>query len=145
MQASISTTPVTRLFVETDGMTLTNTTDEPLTEGQNATAAAQSSQSGILSQIRGRFITASAMTINAEIPEQAEPGAHTVAVSVYPYPATLPRGVLGWLHEIHPVVAAFGSTLAPFSLGYLGYWLVLDPSTPLRDSRRRWLQRVGGR
>ena len=145
MQASISTTPVTRLVIETEGMILTNTTGGTSAGGPDATAAAQNSGAGFLSQIRDRLITASAMTINAGIPAQAEPGVHQVAVSVYPYPATLPRGVLSWLHDIHPTVAAFGSVLTPFSLGYLGYWLILDPSTPIRDSRRRWLQRMGDR
>jgi signal peptidase len=64
---------------------------------------------------------------------------------VYPYPATLPRGVLSWLHAIHPILAAVGSAVVPFGLGYIGYWLMVDPATPLRASRRRWLNRLGDR
>ena len=145
MDASISTTPATIIFVETDGMRLLNTTAGASTAAANTSAAGQQPPSGLFGRIRGQFITASQMTINAAIPGQAEPGSHTVSVSVYPYPATLPRGVLSWLHAIHPILAAVGSAVVPFSLAYMGYWLVLDPSTPLRASRRRWLNRLGDR
>lgn len=145
MQASMSTTPVMTTLVETDGMQLLNTTSNDSTAEANSSAAGQEPQSGIVSRIRGQIITPSQMTINAEIPGQAEPGSHTVGVSVYSYPATLPRSVLSWLHNIHPTLAAFGSVVVPFSLAYIGYWLVLDPATPIRRSRRRWLQRIGDR
>lgn len=145
MQANIATTPVTRIIVETAGMRLHNTTAGAATPAVNATAADQEPPAGLGDRIREQLITASWMTINAEIPGQAEPGAHTVGVSVYPYPATLPRGVLTWLHGIHPTLAAVGSAVVPFSLVTAGYWLLLDPATPLRGSRRRWLHRIGDR
>ncbi|ERH01104.1 MAG: signal peptidase I, archaeal type [Halonotius sp. J07HN6] len=145
MQASMSTTPLTATFVETDGMNLLNISRDAAGGETNATAGGQNPESGFLGGLRSYVVATTGLTINAEIPGQAEPGSHTVALSVHPYPKTLPRDTLALLHGIHPMVATLGSVLVPFSLAYIGYWLVVDPSTPLRASRRRWLQRMGDR
>ncbi len=146
IRAGISTTPVTSILIETENMTLRNTTAAEPGAGPNATAAGeQSSPSGPLGGFASRFVTTSGTTINADVPAQAEAGSHAVGVSVYPYPATLPQGVLERLHGIHPVVAALGSVAVGFVPGYVVYWLLLDPATPLRGSRRLWLHRLGER
>lgn len=146
MRAGIAKTPVTGILVETENMTVVNTTRGESVAGPNATGpATESARPGVLGRIASGFLTSSGMTINAEVPAQAEPGTHAVGVSVYPYPATLPRGVLERLHGIHPVVAAFGSVVVGLVPGYVVYWLLLDPATPLRGSRRRWLHRMGER
>lgn len=146
LNANIATTPVTQVLIETKGMSLNNTTRSGPTEGANATAAAASNrQPGVFGSLRKRFISASVMNLDAEIPAQAQPGSHTARISMYPYPATLPKGMLEQLHVIHPLVAALGSVLVVFIPGYVLYWLLIDTTTPIRSSRRRWLNRLGDR
>jgi signal peptidase len=146
IRAEIPKTPVTGVLVETENMTVINTTQKESAAGPNATGPATgTAQSSVLDRIAGTFLTSSGTIINAEIPAQTELEAHTVGISLYPYPATLPRGALEWLHGIHPVVAAFSSVAVGFVPGYVVYWLLLDPATPLRGSRRRWLHRLGER
>jgi signal peptidase len=132
-------TPLTRVLVDAEGVTVLNTTQEDPARGTNTASAAQGRRLG------SELFATTQVTLNAEIPAQAEPGPHTVNVSVYSYPSTLPKGALEYLHAVHPVLAALVSVLASFAPGYVLYWLLVDPSTPLRASRRRWLRRLGGR
>lgn len=146
LEANVAKTPWTRVLTETEGMTLINTTRADTSEAANATAAAAGNrQPGIFGTFRQQFITASSMTLNADVPAQAQPGAHTAEVSMYPYPATLPKGILAQLHAIHPWLAALGSVLVVIIPGYVLYWLLIDPTAPIRSSRRRWLHRLGDR
>lgn len=146
LDASVVKTPLTQVLIETEGMTLINTTRTDATEATNATAAAADNrQPGIFGTFRQQFLTASSLTLNADVPAQAQPGAHTAEVSMYPYPATLPKDTLAQLHRIHPWLAALGSVLVVIVPGYVLYWLLIDTTTPIRSSRRRWLHRLGDR
>jgi signal peptidase len=145
LEATVVRTPLTQVLIETEGMTLINTTRGDTTEAANATAPPANRQPGIFGAFRQRFITTSSMTLNADVPAQAQPGAHTATVSIYPYPATLPKDTLAQLHAIHPWLAALGSVLVVIVPGYVLYWLLIDTTTPIRSSRRRWLHRLGGR
>ncbi len=145
LTADVIKTPMTQVLVDTEGMSLINTTQADTTGGESATAAAGNSGSGTLGTLRERFLTTSSTTFNTEVPAQAQPGAHTATLSMYPYPATLPKGVLAWLHGIHPSLAALGSVLVAITPGYFLYWLLVDTTTPIRGSRRHWLHRLGDR
>lgn len=146
LNADIATTPFTTMLIDSKGMTIVNKTRPNATAATNATAlAARTNQPGMFSKLREKFIKTSARTINADIPAQAEIGAHMTRISLYPYPATLPKGVLTQLHAVHPWIAALGSVLVVFIPGYLLYWLLIDTTTPIRGSRRRWLHRLGER
>jgi signal peptidase len=142
LTADVGRTPVTQVLIDTEGMSLINTTQA--TGGESA-AAGGNRQPGAFGALRDQFITTSSTTLNTDVPAQAQPGSHTAAVSVYPYPATLPRGVLAGLHAIHPWLAALGSVLVVTVPGYVLYWLLIDTTTPIRGSRRRWLRRLGDR
>lgn len=80
-----------------------------------------------------------AITAKLRVPPRQETGPQTASVLVHRYPAVLPRGALGWLHDVHPLVPA-GATTAIVSLPlYLVYLIAFDGATPVRPSRRRWL------
>jgi signal peptidase len=139
LDANIVSTPLTQVLTDTEGIVITDTTiAEP-------SAAADQGQSGALDSLREPLITRSSTTLSATVPAQAEPGSHTARISLYPYPATLPRGTLEQLQSIHPWLAALGSVLVIFLPVYTLYWLLIDTTAPIRGSRSRWLRRLGDR
>jgi len=79
-----------------------------------------------------RTVSESAATLDVHVPAQSEPGPYTAAVSVHPYPAVIPRGVVLWLHNVHPLVASVGSTALVFAPVWALYGLLLDGRAPLR-------------
>jgi signal peptidase I, archaeal type len=146
LETSIAKTPLTRVLIETEGMTIINRSRAGPTEATNATAAAgDNRQSGLFGTVRQQFVTTTSMTLEAEIPAQAQLGGHTTEVNIYSYPATLPMGVLTQLHAIHPWLAALGSVLVVAAPSYVLYCLLIDTTTPIRGTRRRWLHRLRGR
>jgi signal peptidase len=83
-----------------------------------------------------RTVSGSAATLDVRVPAQSNPGAYTASVSVHPYPAVIPRGVVLWLHAIHPMVASVVSTAAVFTPVWAVYGLLLDGRAPLRLTSR---------
>ena len=107
-----SGSPLTQTIVSTSGGTLTKRT----TDGMTTTA-----------QLR--------------VPSQSTPGAHTVRVVIAQYPAVLPAELLGWLHGIHPAVAALVTSTGALMPVYVLYLLTVDGRTPIRSTRSRRLRR----
>ena len=86
-----------------------------------------------------RTVSGSAATLDVRVPAQSNPGAYTASVSVHPYPAVIPRGVVLWLHAIHPLVASVVSTAFVFAPVWALYGLLIDGRAPLR-----FISRDGG-
>ena len=108
--------PFTHRMVGTDGMTITN-----------------------------RSENASAVTAQVFIPGPTERGAYTTSITVYRYPAVLPKQTVQTLHVIHPAVAASSTVGLMFAPFFVLYALLLDGKQPLRASRTKWRTRLGGR
>ena len=87
----------------------------------------------------------SRQNVTVEIPPQAEPGPHATSIRMSPYPAVLPATVITGLHGVSPFLAAVTTVLVSIAPLYLVYWLVIDPTTPLRATRRRLTRTLGGR
>jgi len=129
--------PFTHVVIDTDGMEIVRTIsdsstgvdDQPQSEGWLPWLSSESS----------------AQTVETRIPAQESAGPHATSVRVNPYPAVLPGGVITLLHGIHPLVAATVTVGAGVLPLYLVYWLLLDPTTPLRGSRNRLMRTLGGR
>ncbi|MFB6251617.1 MAG: signal peptidase I [Halobellus sp.] len=146
LDANIVSSPLTQVLIDSEGIVITNATSvEPSATTDAASAARRDRQSGTLGSLRDPLITRSSTTLNATVPAQAELGSHTARVSLYPYPATLPRGTLEQLQSIHPWLAALGSVLVVFLPVYILYWLLIDTTAPIRGPRSRWLRRLGDR
>lgn len=123
----IAQTPLTHLVTDVSGMALA----EPIAAGRGESRV-------------GEGVVSSEQTVDATIPAQQTTGIHQAALHVYPYPATLPGGVVTTLHGIHPLVAAFTTVLAAILPLYGVYWALVDLRTPLRSTRSRLLRRLGG-
>lgn len=88
--------------------------------------------------------SATGLHVTVRFPTGATPGSHQASLRLTPYPATLPRSLLGSLHDGHPVIAmlaASGVILGPF---YLLARLLLDGEKPVLRTRRRWLRKKLG-
>lgn len=79
-----------------------------------------------------RTVAGSTATLDVRVPAQSTVGPYTASVSVHPYPAVIPRGVLVWLHGVHPWLAAVGSTAVSVAPVWLVYALLFDGRSPLR-------------
>lgn len=82
------------------------------------------------------------LRLTASIPPPRASGPYTKRVSVYHYPATLPKPMLAQLHTVHPLFAAIpsvGVLLAPL---YVLALLWTDSRRPLRAPRSRRLREV---
>lgn len=146
LNASIVTSPLTVMIADTDGISIDDGGRASISTRTGVAAlAAPTRQPETDSTLPRWLVSTSDMTLNATIPAQAEPGSHTAEIGLYPYPATLPRSTLERLHSVHPWLAALGSVLVMFLPSYVLYWLLVDTTTPLRGSRRRWLTRLGDR
>lgn len=77
------------------------------------------------------------LAVTVTVPPTEATGPRSTAVTVYPYPAVLPNGVIGPLHGIHPAVAVLASALALLVIPVGLYLLFIDGSRPLRISRER--------
>ncbi len=131
--------PFTHVVIEADGMEIARTVSDPNTGIDDQP---QPEAAGRLPWLSSE---ASTQTIETRIPAQETAGPHATSVRVHPYPAILPGSVITLLHGIHPLVAAIvtvGTGVLPL---YLVYWLLLDPTTPLRGSRNRLVRTLGGR
>lgn len=87
-----------------------------------------------------RTRNATTITATLRVPPRADPGVRTASLLVYRYPRVLPLGTLRALQDVHPVVAAAASSAVVLLPLYLVYLLALDGATPVRPSRRRWLE-----
>lgn len=80
--------------------------------------------------------------ITARTPPPEQRGAYRATVSVYQYPAVLPRTVLNELNGIHPLLAACTSvtfTFAPFVLAYV---LFVDGGVALRTTGMKSIRKI---
>jgi signal peptidase len=132
-------TPMTYIVTDTEGMTITDTT--ALAEDGDSTSVDESTTLGWL---RSRLLESEGQTVIAEIPAQEATGPHRTDLTVYSYPATLPRGIVAALHDLHPVVAALSTILVIVGPLYGLYWALVDTMAPLRATRNRRLQQWGG-
>ena len=64
------------------------------------------------------------------------PQVHRGTITVYSFPATLPKPVLAALVDVHPFVAGFASALPIGGTVLVGALLFIDPKLPLRASRK---------
>lgn len=92
-----------------------------------------------------RTIHGSTIELDVRVPAVEARGPYRTEVNVYPYPATLPNGVLRSLHNIHWFLAAVGSMVPVFAVAGILYGATVDGKTRLRSPRSRWLRRLGGR
>ena len=111
-----SSTRLSYQAVQTNGMTVTNST-----------------------------LNGSKTELDVAIPAQFETGPHRATVSIYEYPAVLPRGVVIGLHEVHPVLAATVTSGFSLTVLYGVYVFLFDGQAPLRPSRKRWLRQLRGK
>jgi len=91
-----------------------------------------------------RSVTGSTAQLRVQLPARPTPGPIHTRIAVRAYPATLPRGVLAALDDIHWTVAALGSMLPVFGpvIGlYVGY---VDPEAPIRWPRNRLIRSMEG-
>lgn len=88
-------------------------------------------------EILDRAVDGSRVELDVLVPAQGAIGPHRATVHVYAYPATLPRGVLGWLHGIHWFVAALVSIGAVFGPLSGLYWVLFDGRTIIRWPRSK--------
>jgi len=107
--------PLTRTFVEAEGMTVTDRASDGATT-----------------------------TLDVRLPPPESPGAVETSVRTYAYPATLPADVQRTLHGTHPALATAASVGAVFVPLYLLYLLAVDGRAPLRPPRWRVWHRMGG-
>ncbi len=135
----LASTPVTHLVTETDGMRIVETSSTNDSLGRDTVE-----RDDILGSLRQRFLESSSRNVTVTIPPQGQPGVHATSLDVYPYPATLPRGVVLAIHGVHPLLAALATVLVGIGPLYLCYWLLFDTVAPLRRTRSRLLRRLGG-
>jgi signal peptidase len=122
--------PVTHTITDADGAVVANATVSTAGDWEL-------SYEGVLAPLRAAIAQPATTNVTAAIPPQGQTGTHTVTFRLHPYPAVLPEGVVRWLHEIHPLVAASVTVGLPLSLAGVLYWLLVDPTTPLRGPRYR--------
>ena len=134
----MTTSPFTHVVTETDGMEIVRTTQtETAVDGQ-----AQPEPTGWLPWPP---FESSTYTIETRIPAQDTAGPHATGIRMHPYPAVLPRELITLLHGIHPLVAAVTTVLLSMLPLYLGYWLLVDSTAPLRNGHSRLERTLGGR
>ena len=131
--------PFAHVVTETDGMEIVRTTPAPGTavDGQAPTEAT--------GWLPWPPFESSTHTIETRIPAQDTAGPHATSIRMHPYPAVLPGEIITLLHGIHPLVAAFTTVLLSILPLYLGYWLLVDSTAPLRSGRSRLERTLGGR
>lgn len=89
-----------------------------------------------------RSRNASAVTVTARVPPPSDTGVHTVEMSVYRYPLSLPPSVVRGLHSVHPFVAAVVTVSSSMLPLFLLYVLFFDGRKPIRSSRSRTVQKL---
>lgn len=114
----------------TETVTL-NTASSPLT--RTVVRADGASIKGHSSVESGRQLT---LGIDPE--ERARQGIATVSVARYP--VVLPRGMVGWFHDIHPILASIVSALSIVGPLAVFAGLLLDGQQPLRNPSFRTLR-----
>ncbi len=119
VQVKTFTPPMTTLIVESEGVTIVD-----------------------------RAVQGSTIELETRIPAMESTGSFRSHVRIYPYPATLPEGLIKQLHSIHSVVAIIGTVLPVYlAIGVL-YAIIADSRMPIRSPRnrqlRRLIQRLGG-
>jgi signal peptidase len=139
MTVRLAKTPVSYAIIDTDGMTITNATvtDEPR-------GGPEVDDTGRFGWLRTQLLKPETQKVTATIPAQEATGPHRTSLRVHLYPKTLPRSVVTALYHVHPLVAAVSTILVPVGLLYGSYWLLIDTTVPLRGTRSRRLQRLGG-
>ena len=131
--------PFAHVVTETDGMQI-----ERISPASGTAVDSQPSAEA-MGWLPWHLYESSTQTVETRIPAQETAGQHATTVRMHPYPAVLPSELITRLHEIHPLVAAMatvGTSILPFSLGY---WLLVDTSTPLRSGRSQLERTLGGR
>ena len=88
-------------------------------------------------QIVERTRNASTDTYRVRVPPPAQTGTHRVQVSMRRYPAVLPDGVIAWLADVHPLLAAAATNGLVIGAFYVVARLLLGPDAPLRSSELR--------
>lgn len=138
LTVTTTTTPLTHVVTDTDGMRIVESTP---VDPETAT--------GPSTEATGWFpwqsTVATRQNVTVEIPPQEANGTHATSLTTTPYPAVLPGTVIDGLHGIHPVVGAVTTVFASIAPLYLLYWLLIDPTAPLRAPRRRLTLPLGGR
>lgn len=81
--------------------------------------------------------TASTLAVTVTVPPAAATGPQAATLSVFPYPAILPRPVLEALHAIHPLVAILGAAVVLLVPPLVAYLLFVDGARPIRAHRVR--------
>lgn len=74
----------------------------------------------------------SSLHLTVRIPPRDTIGLHRVHLRTYPYPRTLPYGVVDALHDVHWTVALLGTLTPVFLPLTLAYLLFFDGKTPIR-------------
>lgn len=136
MTVRMTKLPATHMITETNGMNISSTTS---VDGPRPAAAQDGT---ILAGLRARVLESEQWNVTATIPPQDTAGPHRTRLSVYSYPATLPRGVITTAHAVHPLFAALLTILAVVVPLSGLYWLFIDITVPLRGTRNRWLRRL---
>lgn len=77
------------------------------------------------------------LSVTVTVPPADATGPQAATLSVFPYPAALPRPALEALHGLHPLAAILGSALALLALPVLAYLFLLDGQRPIRAHRVR--------
>ncbi|WP_136716511.1 signal peptidase I [Halorientalis salina] len=139
LTVSMTSTPLAHVVTDTDGMRIVESSPA------SATASGDGSTTERTGWLPWQPVTSSRQNVTVEIPPQEQTGPHATSIHMYPYPAVLPADVIAGLHRVHPAVAAVTTVLASIVPLYLVYWLVIDPTTPLRGTRRRLTRTLGGR
>ncbi|WP_142859384.1 signal peptidase I [Salinigranum halophilum] len=135
----LARTSMTHVVYDTEGMEFVSVAS---TDAASAPRPASGDPAG---RIWDRFYSTSSRTVTVSVPPQEALGTHRTRLSVSPYPATLPYGVVAALHEVHPLVAALSTVLVVVGSFSALYWLLVDTATPLRGSRSRRLHHLGRR
>jgi signal peptidase len=132
----LTASPLAHVVTETDGMEVVSITPT------EASTGAVTSPSNRLPQ---ELFDTSEQTVDIRIPPQQTAGPHPTSIRITTYPAVLPGGIINALHGVHPFVAAVTTVLLSIAPLYLLYWLLIDPTTPLRGTRRRPMRKLGDR
>lgn len=77
----------------------------------------------------------SAIAATLRVPPQKTPGPHEASLTVYRYPAVLPRDIVRTLHSTSPVLAVSTTVGTLFAPVFLAYAVLFDGKKPLRLGR----------
>lgn len=130
--------PFTHVVTETDGMEIVRMTPAETTVEDQAPPEATG-------WLPWSAFESTTYTVETRIPAQDTAGPHATGIRMHPYPAVLPGDLITLLHGIHPLVAAFTTVLLSILPLYLGYWLLVDSTTPLRNGHSQLERTLGGR